>query len=134
MRFFFRAFFPILRSFSLKLLARNNSYISWFTTFFEYECGDHNATWHFYYENASNDCQYYTADKLTGTFNYKTGFSIVHFICRSLPQNFERIKESVIETNNNFDIVALTETWLNENNQDDYVLDGYEVCHIIRKK
>ena len=86
-----------------------------------------------FYDNAGNDCQYYTADKLNGTVNYKTGFSIMHFNCRSLPQNFERIKESLIEINNNFDIVALTETWLNENNKDDYVLDGYEVCHIVRK-
>ena len=79
-----------------------------------------------FYDNAANDGQYYTADKLNGT-----GFSIVHFNCRSLPQNFERIKESLIEINNNFDIVALTEIWLNENNKD--VLDGYEVCHIVRK-
>ena len=86
-----------------------------------------------FYDNAGNDCQYHTVDKLNGTVNYKTGFSIVHFNCRSLPQNFKRIKESLIEINNNFDIVALTETWLNENNKDDYVLDGYEVCHTVRK-
>ena len=49
-----------------------------------------------FYDKAGNDCQYYTADKLNGTVNYKTGFSIVLFNCRSLPQNFERIKERLV--------------------------------------
>ena len=43
------------------------------------------------------------------------------------------IKKRLIEINNNFDIVALTETCLNENDKDDYVLDDYELCHILRK-
>ena len=34
---------------------------------------------------------------------------------------------------NNFDIVALTETWLNENNKDDYVINGFEACHIVKQ-
>ena len=45
---YFVHLFPILRSFSLKPLTRNHSYISWFTTFFESECDEHSATWHFY--------------------------------------------------------------------------------------
>ena len=47
-----------------------------------------------FYENAKNDCQYYTADKLNVTIDYENGYSIVHFNCRSLPQNFERVEES----------------------------------------
>ena len=47
----FCAFFPILISFSLKPLTRNHSYISWFTTFFESECDEDSATWHFYHKH-----------------------------------------------------------------------------------
>ena len=86
-----------------------------------------------FYENVKIDYQYYTADKLNVTINYENGFSIVHFNCRSLPQNIERVKESLIEFKNNFDIVALPDTWLNENNKDDYVINDYEACHIVRQ-
>ena len=89
-----------------------------------------------FYENAKFDCQYYTDDKINATVKYENGFSIVHFNCRSLLVNFKRvIKESLIELKNNDDIVTLTETWLNENNKEDYryVINGYEACHIVRQ-
>ena len=87
-----------------------------------------------FYENAKIDCQYYTDDKLNATVKYENGFSIVHFNCRSLPVNFKRvIKESLTELKNNVDIVALTETWLNEIDKEDYVINGYETYHIVQQ-
>ena len=80
-----------------------------------------------FYENAKIDCQFYTDDKLNASVKYENGFYIVHFNCRSLPVNFKRVtKESLTEIKNNVDIVALTETWLNEIDKEDYVINGYE--------
>ena len=55
-----------------------------------------------FYENVKIVYQYHTADKLNVTINYGNGFSIVHFNCRSLSQNIERVKESLIELKNIF--------------------------------
>ena len=54
--------------------------------------------------------------------------------CRSLCANFTQLK--LLQENLEFsiDVIALTETWLNENKSNVFSLDGYEFCHSSRKK
>ena len=57
-------------------------------------------------------CLYYTNETLNDmTINFK-GVSIIHFNARSLNRNFTGIKELLSELHCNFDVIAITETWL----------------------
>ena len=41
--------------------------------------------------------------------------SFIHFNARSLKTNFHKIKDYILELNINFDIIAITETWIEPN-------------------
>ena len=85
------------------------------------------------YKNNQHDCQYYSVEKFNETFNQDHGLSIIHFNCRSLPQNFDKVKETLNELKTVFDVIALTETWLNTSNMNDYTIEGYESYHSVRE-
>ena len=63
-----------------------------------------------FYKNNQHDCQYFSIDKFNETFNQNHGFSIIHFNCRSLPHNFDKVRDTLNEMKCTFDIIALTET------------------------
>ena len=85
------------------------------------------------YKNNQHDCQYYSVEKFNETFNQDHGLSIIQFNCRSLPQNFDKVKETLNELKTVFDVIALTETWLNTSNMNDYTIEGYESYHSVRE-
>ena len=58
---------------------------------------------------------------------------MTHFNCRSLPHNYDKIIDCLKDIKVRFDIIALTETWLNENNKNIFTLNDYELCHIVRQ-
>ena len=61
------------------------------------------------------------------------GISIIHFNCRSLTANFDKLQNSLNELKHKFDVVAVSETWLDSDIcMDYYKLPGYEMCHISR--
>ena len=64
------------------------------------------------HKNNQHDCQYFSIDKFNETFNQNHGLSIIHFNCRSLPHNFDKVKDTLNEMKCTFDIIALTGTWL----------------------
>ena len=64
------------------------------------------------------------------TYN-TTCLSIIHFNARSLIKNFDNIKHYLLSTNNVYDVIVVTETWLKACNKDLYLLDGYNVSHTI---
>ena len=64
------------------------------------------------------------------TYN-TTCLSIIHFNARSLIKNFDNIKHYLLSTNNVYDVIVVTETWLKAYNKDLYLLDGYNVSHTI---
>ena len=61
------------------------------------------------------------------------GFSMIHFNCKSLPHNYDKIIDCLKDIKVKFDIIALTETCLNENNNNILTLNDYESCHIVRQ-
>ena len=53
------------------------------------------------------------------------------FNCRSLSANFEEINTCLHSVSQNFDIIALSETWFSSNdNLNMFSLPGYQFCHM----
>ena len=73
-----------------------------------------------FYKNNQHDCQYYSVEKFNETFKQDHGLSIIHFNCRSLPHNSDKVKETLNDMKTTFDVIALTETWLNNVNMNEY--------------
>lgn len=85
-----------------------------------------------FYNSISVDCQYLTDSQIE---NYTTGsgLSIIHFNCRSLSANFHKLENYLCSLTYTFDIIAISETWLDSKSSDNFFkLDGYEMCHIDR--
>ena len=49
------------------------------------------------YKNNKHDCQYNSVEKVNETFDQDYGLSIIHFNCRSLPKNFDKVRETLNE-------------------------------------
>ena len=56
-----------------------------------------------------------------------TNFSIIHFNCRSLPSSYNKLKDSINALDVQFDVIALSETWLIDNDSDSFNIDGYKM-------
>ena len=56
----------------------------------------------------------------------KSNFSLIHFNCRSLPSNYNKLKDSINALYLKFDVIALSETWLIDNDSDKFNIDGYK--------
>ena len=80
------------------------------------------------------NCKYYSNHDFTTSFGKHTraGLSFIHFNARSLSSNFKLVADYLTDLKYKFDIIAISETWLNMHTQDDYELEGYEVCHKVR--
>ena len=92
----------------------------------------------FYNENIDPDCNCLDSYTANSSYNVLQQFidnihesiylSIIHINCRSLNANFTDIK--ILETLDfSFDVIGLTETWLNESNADLFQLEGHDFCH-----
>jgi exonuclease III len=55
----------------------------------------------------------------------KNCLNLMHINCRSLNANFSKIENFLTISNVVFSAIAVTETWLNNNNQDIFQIDGY---------
>ena len=59
---------------------------------------------------------YYTEEqfkhKFAGSKEESTNFSIIHLNCRSLPSNYNKLKDCINALDFQFDVIALSETWL----------------------
>ena len=60
--------------------------------------------------------------------------SLLHANVRSLPRNGTALEAYLSTLKVEFNVVALTETWLNETNADVYGLTGYKAIHNYRKQ
>ena len=74
---------------------------------------------------------YYTEDQFKRKFiTSRQGiqqFSLIHFNCRSLPSNCSKLDESISALDFEFDVIALSETWLKDNDHDNYNMEGYSM-------
>ena len=63
-------------------------------------------------------------------------FSLIHFNCRNLASNFIKLRESITSLEFKFDVIALSESWLSDNDNDIFCLEGYDIlsCSRLNKK
>ena len=62
----------------------------------------------------------------------KNKISIIHFNSRSMYANFHNIKHYLSQFKQPFNIIAISETWINSEKGMDFELDGYELTCINR--
>ena len=65
-------------------------------------------------------------------FHFADTFSMMHLNVRSIPCNLSKLSLYMGNLNINFDIIGLSETWLNDSNKDVYCLDGYNHVSLVR--
>ena len=87
---------------------------------------------HLNFDEISNYVSLEEYVKLYPTHDNKM-LSIFHFNIRSLETNLTNLEALVANFKQTPDIIAVTETWLNENNVDSIVLEGYNSFHIVRE-
>lgn len=59
-------------------------------------------------------------------------FSLVHFNCRSLYTNLDKIIDYLNTLKSQFDVIAFSETWLNADKGYDLGIEGYSLYHVDR--
>ena len=72
---------------------------------------------------------YYTLQQFNDNVHKSKDLSIIHINCRSLNANFTDLKVLLRTLDFSFDVIGLTETWLNESNADVFQLEGYDFCN-----
>ena len=93
-----------------------------------------------FYKHVSPNSLYYTDEQFKHKFALTSegaaNFSIIHFNCRSLASNFNKLKDSIKALGLQFDVIAISETWLSDNDSDNFNIDGYITftCSRIYKK
>ena len=65
---------------------------------------------HFY--NNTSKCKYYSDLQFNEEIVGVNGLSFIHFKARSLKTNFHKIKNCILELNVKFDIIDITEKWI----------------------
>ena len=86
---------------------------------------------HFYKNNNNNTYEYYTDDQFNINVKMENALSIIHFNSRSLYKNFSKTKEYLSKLQK-FNIIAISETWLDGEKASDMGLDGYELFTMNR--
>ena len=85
-----------------------------------------------FFINMNNNCSYYTEEQLNNTIMTEQGLSIIHLNSRSLYANFESLQDLLSRLKNPFNIIAISETWLDEARGVDFNLEGYDFNFINR--
>lgn len=84
------------------------------------------------FNTINNNCCYYTDEQYNQI--HKDGkLSIIHINSRSLYANFASIKDYVNQFKQSFNIVAISETWINAEKGVDFELEGFEFVHMARQ-
>ena len=92
------------------------------------------------YKHLSMNSLFYTEEQFKHNFVVSTegltNFSIIHFNCRSLASNFSKLKNSIKALGLQFDVIALSETWLSNDDSDNFNINGYTTfpCSRVNKK
>uniref|UniRef100_A0A3B5QVU5 Reverse transcriptase domain-containing protein n=1 Tax=Xiphophorus maculatus TaxID=8083 RepID=A0A3B5QVU5_XIPMA len=78
------------------------------------------------------ECEYYDEEKFNNSKMIKAGFSVIHLNSRSMNSNFSKITDYLKRLNGQFSIIAVSETWLNEENKNNFQINGYELHYVNR--
>ena len=79
---------------------------------------------YFFEDNFNKRCQALKVDD--------DNFSICHLNTRSIPKNFDNLRDYLSNLSINFSIIAISETWLNSDTCNLYDLPGYNSVHNVR--
>ena len=79
-----------------------------------------------------NECLYYSDTDFNASTSNIQGFSIIHFNARSLNANFDAITEYLGALQIKFHIIAISETWVDENSKHNYTIDNYQMFSTVR--
>lgn len=84
--------------------------------------------------NSGTGSDYFTFDKFNNDFssNYNN-FSLIHLNIRSLYPKVDEFQAELNNLNYKFDVLCLTETWLNHSISNLVQIDGYTDFHVMRE-
>ena len=86
-----------------------------------------------FYNRIKNKHNYYTEAQFLKHFKENENLNIIHFNARSLKANFVRIENYLCELKCMFDIITISETWLDKVcNLLNFHMEGYEMFHVNR--
>ena len=80
-----------------------------------------------------NTCDYFTVNEFNSKVKCIDNLSLIHLNVRSLKANFINIQRYLDVINFEFDIIAVSESWLNDH--DDltlFCLEGYDIVNMNR--
>jgi len=80
-----------------------------------------------YTEYINNNCNYYTNEKYNNNCFTEDKLTIVHFNSRSLYTNFNAIRENLQSFVFPFSVIAISETWFNQEKGIDFEMDDYDL-------
>ena len=85
------------------------------------------------YNNILVNCKYYDNFQFNVLSKKEnTGLSIIHFNARSLNANFDHIKDCLCTLNIPFDVITISETWVEVEKTTDYEMLQYQAFHKVR--
>ena len=87
-------------------------------------------------DNSSKiNCEYYLPNDFKQQINQENlsnNFSIIHLNVRSIVNKFESFKQLINSLTTPFQLIGLTETWLNDTNKDLFKLKNYDFVNMNR--
>ena len=90
--------------------------------------GDLNFT-----DNMSIECKYYSLEAFSKNLSGKNSSSIVYFNIRSIKANFQNLLIHLEIITHEFDVIAITETWLSEDERDLFEIENNTSNFVSRK-
>lgn len=79
-----------------------------------------------FYNHVNLDCRYFTDEQFECKYSPTAELSMIHFNARRFSANFHKIEQYLNSLSFKFDVIAMSETWLQEDSCD-FALDGYSV-------
>ena len=88
----------------------------------------------FFFNSICARCDCYTVEQFVKSKTVQNGLPFIHFNARSLRTNFDQNRDHINELFVPFDIITISETWLDSEDCSDILLNGYNLIHRNRKK
>jgi len=85
-----------------------------------------------FYKDLQSQCEYYTEKQYRRNIIMDGSMSIIHFNSRSLNSNLAGIKHCLNELERKFTVIAISETWLDDEQIDAIGIEGYEMFSVHR--
>ena len=89
---------------------------------------------HYLFKSMYTDSKCVCANEVDVLKTNNKSLSIIHFNARSLKKNFHSIAIYLKNCGIKFDIIAISENWVKENDINYYNINNYQVTHLVREK